>query len=188
MIGKVIAQLLTRDKWSSHEIGNKNLLKSIFAHIQLKYYMGKLTFYCLCCCISVSLSVLFSLFCSPSDPCFICQFPCFLRQIILLLPPLCSYVCAVRKWGEGGSHGWCGVVLGFVFKVKHDYNLMWQPDSQFWMPVRIPVLQGTGVLSSADHTWVRSSNHNCNSTVYPSPYVWNGFVHFCCNSLTQLRK
>ena len=85
-----------------------------------------------------------------------------------------------------GLHGWRGGVLGFLRKVNLSHYLICQPDSQFRIPVRLPVLQGTGESISADHTWVRSRIRDCDLTVYPTPYVQNGFVHFICHGSTQL--
>ena len=56
-----------------------------------------------------------------------------------------------EQMGGGGGHGWRGDILGFVCKVNLERDLMFQHDSQFWIPVRIPVLQGTGDSSSAYH-------------------------------------
>ena len=51
-----------------------------------------------------------------------------------------------------GSHGWIGGVLVFVGKVELARDLMFQPDDLIRIPVRLPVSQGTGESSSADHT------------------------------------
>ena len=105
MIGKVIAQLLTRDKWSSHEIGNKLILKSIFAHIQLKYYMGKLMFYCLCCCISVSPFVLFPFSVLRLIPALYANFPAFYAKLSCYYLPCVVTYAQCANGGRGGRMG-----------------------------------------------------------------------------------
>ena len=62
--------------------------------------------------------------------------------------------------GGGGGHGWRGGVLGFARKFKLARYLMCQPDSWFRVLVRIPIPQGTGGLSSVDHTRVQYYNRN----------------------------
>ena len=147
--------------------------------------------YCVHIYVGVSPSTpfgLFSVFCYPSDSCLISQIPCFLRQIIFVLASPCGNVCVIREWGGVGSHWWIGGVLVFVREVKLAHNLMCQLDSQFRISVWILVPQGTVYSSSADNTWVKSCKCECDSTVYPTLYVQNGFVHFIFHGLTQLRK
>ena len=86
------------------------------------------------------------------------------------------------------QQGWRVGVLCLVWKVNCACDLTFQPDYQFWFPVWIPVMQGTGGLSSADRTWIRSCNRDFNLTVYPSPYMRKGLVPFLWNSSTQLHK
>ena len=120
--------------------------------------------------------------------CFLLQFSCFLRWILLLLTFLHGTACTACKWCGVCSHGWCGGVLGSVREVKRACYLAYQPDSWFWIPVRLLVIQGNWESRSAYHTWVRYRNRDWNLTVYPHSYVCNEFVHFRFYSLTQLRK
>ena len=129
-----------------------------------------------------------------SNICFIHKFPCFLRRVISLLTSPCGIACAVCKWvevevgGGMGSYGWCEGILGFTRKFLLARDLMYQLDSQFRVPVRLPVPQGTGESISADHTWVKYRNSNWDLTVYPDLHVQTGFIHYCCHNLTQLRE
>ena len=125
----------------------------------------------------------------PSDPCFIHQFSCFLIRVLSLITSLCGIMCAVREFGGwGGSHGWHEGVLGFACEFKLAHDLMCQLDSWFRFLVRILILQGTGESIYADDTWVRYFNRGFHLTVYPTPYVQNGFVHFFCHGSTQFRE
>ena len=92
------------------------------------------------------------------------------------------------RMGGGGSHGWRGGVLGLVHVVTRARDLTCQPNPRFQIPVRIPVMQGTGSLISTDHMWVRSRNSDFNLSIYPPLYVKKGFVPFLCHGPTQLRE
>ena len=109
-----------------------------------------------------------------------CRFPLFLRRILSLLNSPCGTTRAVREWGGVG-----GGVLGLMCVVTRICNLICQPDSQFRIPVQIHVPQGTGDLSSAYHTWVRSHNRYYNLTVYPPRYVRKCFVYFIFHGSNQ---
>ena len=52
----------------------------------------------------------------------------------------------------------------------------------------VPVLQGNGEASSADHAEVRPRNRDCDPSINPVLHVRNGFVNFCCHELTQIRE
>ena len=101
------------------------------------------------------------------------------------LPPYVIVRVVCEAVGGGvGSHGWRRSVHGFAREIILACNLMCQPEAWCWVPVCPPVPQGTGELSSADHLWVWSCD--CDSTVYSTPHMRNGFVHFHCHDLTQI--
>ena len=102
--------------------------------------------------------------------------------------PVLYCVWCAQLGGGGGSHGWLGVNIGFMRKFNREFDLTCQPDSRFRIPVCLPVPQGTGGSSSADHMWVRSCDRDYDSTGYPTMYMKNGLVHFLCHGLTQLRE
>ena len=67
-------------------------------------------------------------------------------------------------------------------------NVFFQSKAQYWVPVCIPLPQGTGKSSSTDNAGVQICYHNCDLAVDPSTYVWNGFLKFFCHELTQIRE
>ena len=102
--------------------------------------------------------------------------PLFAQNYLATNFTVCYRVRGARMgWISGGSHGWCGFILGLVRKVKCAWNLTCQLDSWFRISVRISVMQGTGESISSNRTWVRSYNCDCDYIVYPPLYVWNGF-------------
>ena len=136
--------------------------------------------YCRCFFLNVTPVGFFLFFCFPSDPCYIRQFPWYVRRSISLLTSPCGTTCVVQEWGGGGGgwHGWRGGIPGLACKFKLVHNLLCQTDSWYRVPVRFPFPQRTGESISVDHTWVQSCNQDCDYTVYPTPYVRNGFIHF----------
>ena len=61
-------------------------------------------------------------------------------------------VCGALLWGlRWGSHGWQRIFCGCARKIILARNLLCQPESQCWVPVRFWVLQRTGSSSSEDH-------------------------------------
>ena len=130
----------------------------------------------------------FFVFRFPSNTCLIRQYTWFLSQVLSLLSSPYGIVCTVRKWGRMGLNGWLGGVLGFGQELNLARDLIGQPDSWLWVPLRISVPKGTRELISVDHTWIRSHNRNSNSTVYPLLYVWIEFVHFSFHNSNQLKK
>ena len=56
--------------------------------------------------------------------------------------------------GEGGVTGVAKIVHGLASKMILAHYLLCQPEARCQVPVRIPVLQGTGKSNSADHEWV----------------------------------
>ena len=86
------------------------------------------------------------------------------------------------------SHGRSRGVLGLRRKNILACNLMCQPESQFWVPVRLPVQQGTGESSSVDNLWVQYCDCGCDLTVYPYSHVQYGFVHFHCHDPNKIHK
>ena len=97
----------------------------------------------------------FTVFCLV--PPFYANFPDFYAKLYpYLFPrvvPCTLWMNGGREGGKGrvGSHGCHGVFLGLVHAVTRACGLTCQPDSRFQTPVRLPVLQGTGELSSADN-------------------------------------
>ena len=89
-------------------------------------------------------------------------------------------------WGGVGYHGWRGGVLVYVQTFKRACILTCQIDSQLRIPVRLHIPQRNGESSSKDHMWVRSCNCDLDLTIYPPPYVKNGFVLFQWHGSTQL--
>ena len=87
-----------------------------------------------------------------------------------------------------GYLGWSGGILGLVRVFNQAWILTWQPDSWCRIPVQIPFPQGTGDLSSADHSWIGPCNVDFNLIVYPPPYLRKGFFPFLCHDSTQLRE
>ena len=167
----------------------KKIQKSTFIQYSMFTYKKGLLCYYLCCRLCVSSFGSFPIFCFPSDPWFLRLFPFFLRQILLLLYPPGGTTCTVHEWGGGGvSQGWRVGVLGLLCLVKCAWNSTCQPDSLFWIPVRIPVLKGTGESISADHTWVIYCNSDCYSTVYSPLWLRNVFFPFLCYGSTQLHE
>ena len=75
--------------------------------------------------------------------------------------------CARCATGGGGSLGWSGGVLGLVSVFNGLWSSTFQPNSQFWIPVRILLPQCTRVPSSAYHLWAEPCNSDRNSIVYP---------------------
>ena len=53
--------------------------------------------------------------------------------------------------------------------------------------LRFPVLQGTWETSSVDHTEIQSLDSDCDPIINPYTHVLNGFLHFLCHNLTQIR-
>ena len=114
----------------------------------------------------------------PSDPCFLRQNTCFTCQNTVLPWFLFAVLRAVHDCGRGGYLGWRGGVLGLVRIFKWAYSLTYQPDSQLQIPVRFPFPQETKDPSSTDHLLIEPHNSDCDSTIYPPPYLWKGFFHF----------
>ena len=85
---------------------------------------------------------------------------------------------AVHGGGGGGSRGWLGGVLGLVRVFSRACSLICQQDSRFHIPARLPFLQGTGELISADHLWIGPRNSNCNPFVYLPPYLQKRVLPF----------
>ena len=137
----------------------------------------------LCYCIFLSLyKFAFCFYFRPISALY-ANLPAFYSGFFLYRLTSCVVARAVRKWGGGvggvGSHGWHISARGFVQEIILARDLMCQPEAQWQVPVQILVLQVTGESISADHSWVRSNNHNFNSAVYPAPHVRNGFIHIC---------
>ena len=126
----------------------------------------------------------FSVF--PSGPFFLRQYPCFVLQNPILPCFLRAVPRAAREWREGVSHGWRVGAPGLVHVFNWAGVLTYQNYSQFRIPFRIPLPQGTGEPISADHSWVGHCDGNYDSTVYPPPYLRQGLVPFLCHESTQL--
>ena len=130
------------------------------------------------------------------NPCFVCQYPhSLLRNISSLYHRwLYLYVAmerARRAWMRGGGRGHTGEkknVRRFACKVIMVRNLLCQPKAWCWVSVQIPVPQGTGELSPADHVWVWPRDRNWNPTVNPDSQVQNGLIYFWCHESTKIRK
>ena len=161
----------------------------------IKSYKNTLMCYYLCCCLCVSSFGLFTVFL------FYVWYLLFTPVSLIFTPNSLATNApkwfrmrdAQMRWGWGGgdrvgSHGWNGGVLGLVHEAKHACDLTFEPNSQIQTPVWLPIPQGIGESSSADHMWVRYCSRDWNLIVYPPPYVQNGLVPFLCHGLTQLRE
>ena len=121
-----------------------------------------------------------------SDPWFFHRCLYFLRRNPLLLV---SHVLYHKRCTSGeGVHGWCGDVPGLIRVFTQACDLTSQPDYRFRIPVQLLFPQGTGELSSADHTWIISCNCDFDLAVCPPPYVQKRFFPFICHGSTQLRE
>ena len=90
------------------------------------------------------------------------------------------------QWGRrGGYLGWCRGILGLGRVFNRACSLTFQPDSWFWIPVRLLLPQGTGEPSSVDHSWVGPRNGDCDSEFYPPLYLQKGLFYFLCHESTQ---
>ena len=85
-------------------------------------------------------------------------------------------------------HGCRRVVCGFTRGIILDHNLMRQPEARCQVPVRLPVLQGTGESISADPGLVLSRDRDCNPKIYPASHMQNGLIHFRCHESAQICK
>ena len=59
-------------------------------------------------------------------------------------------------------------------------NLLRQDKDRSRFLVWLLVLQGTGEERSANHAVVRPHETDYNPDVYPTMYLWKGFLEFCC--------
>ena len=112
----------------------KTLLFTIYSVVFASPILGRLPF----SCFPVR-SLLFtpvSLICTPKS----------LTNIFPCVVPHARYVNGV------GSPGWRGGVPDLICIFTRAYGLTCQPDSQLWIPVRLPFPQGTGESGSMDHT------------------------------------
>ena len=106
----------------------------------------------------------------------------------------CLWPCreqVVHEWGRGGegSYGRKKLIRGFGREIILAHNLLCQPKDWFRVPVWLPVLQGTGKLTSMDHNmWVLLCNRTCDTNVNPASHVQTGFIHFRFHESTQIRK
>ena len=64
----------------------------------------------------------------------------------------CSTAHGARVEVGEGSHEWCGGVPCLIHVLNQGGGLIYQPDSWLWISVRLPLPQGTGESSSADHS------------------------------------
>ena len=79
-------------------VNDMNLMPTYFLFIT--FNKKALLCYYLCCRFRVS--SFGSFFSFPSDPYFLCWFPCFLRRILSLLISPCGTACAVHEWAGWG--------------------------------------------------------------------------------------
>ena len=146
--------------------------------IFLSWYNNSLIFmtliiYPLCCLIYVYSFGLFPIFLS--YPCFLCQYPCFIFQNLVLPFFLRAVPRAVRKWG-GVSLGWRGGIPDLLYVFIQAVILTCQSNSWFQIPVRLPFLQGTGELSSADHSQVGPRNADVIAQFSFQQKVWERYM------------
>ena len=80
------------------------------------------------------------------------------------------------------------IVRGCAREIILARDLLHQAEARCRVPVRLPVPQGTGELSSVDHSWVGPRDRNCAQTVNPATHVQNGFIHFRCHESTQIHE
>ena len=83
-----------------------------------------------------------------------------------------------------GSRWWWCFLCECARKIILAHNLLRQADTQSWVPIHLPVPQGTGEASSTYHTLVWPSDRNCDIDVDPTTLVWNGLLDFFCHELT----
>ena len=98
-------------------------------------------------------------------PTLYASLPHFYYKLFIYGLPPCGAQCANEGGGGVGSHGWYRSVCVFAHKIILSRNLMFQIKAQCQVPFRIPVPQGTGELSFMDHSWVKSCDCDCDSTV-----------------------
>ena len=156
----------------------------------------KLLFYSLCCnpWISSFESFPFFLFSHPI-PDFYADIPALYANITALYAKIPWYLVFYVQYRARCAIGGGGGVPWVVWRCPWPRTLFnqaggltCQPNSRFRASFRIPFPQGTGGFSSVDHSWVRPCNDDLDSTVYPPPYLWQGFRHFCCHDSTQLQE
>ena len=106
------------------------------------------TLLCYFLCWSLSVSPCWSYF--RPIPALYANIPAFYSKIF---PSSATVDCRTRgaRMRGGGSHGWRRIVCGFARKIILARNIMCQPEAQCHVLVQLPVPQGTGESSSADH-------------------------------------
>ena len=151
--------------------------------------------------MSVTFFLLFSVR-FPSDPCFILQITCFLRQyfppyysalvthgvVVLILSQFVgSDRSRVMRKLEGGSFWWRKILRGCTRKIILVRDLLRQAEAKSRVPLWLPVLHITLEASYTDHERVWPCYRYYDLVVNPVTHVLKGFVHFCCHELTQTR-
>ena len=125
-------------------------------------------------------------------PAFYGDIPDFYTRIPFYSFTACCTARALRKWkrvGWGmGYPGWHGGIPGLVRVFTQACVLTRQHNFRFRIPVRLPFPQGNWELKSVGHQWLGFRDRNCDVTIYPLPYLREGFIPFWCRDLTQLRK
>ena len=143
-----------------------------------------------------------------SNPCFIYRNPWFsCRQLSTssTLPAIyvgrSTYIVFCTRTrrayerfvNEGG--GGCRIIqMGkyiYIWMCAGNYSgvcLLIYSKSQSMVPLRSPVPQRTGEASSTDHVVVQFRDHNYDSVVDPSMYVWKGFLKFFRHILIQISE
>ena len=123
-----------------------------------------------------------------SDPWFILQ---YLSSVFHhWLDPFVAMdsVRAVQKFGGGGSHRWWKIFCGCAREIIMACNLLRQAEAQCQVLVRLPVLQGTGEVNSANNFIWRPCDRDCDTSINPSTHMKNGFIYFLCHELAQICK
>ena len=95
----------------------------------------------------------------------------------------------MRGRGGGGGYGFIQVVkylYGCARKIILVHNLLHQSEARSWVPSLDLGPSGYCNMNSAYHVGVQPRDFNCDHSVDPTTYLWNGFLDFCCYDSTYI--
>ena len=152
--------------------------------------MEMLMFYSLCCCrLCVSSFRKYPVF-LVSLPIldFYANIPALYANILCYLGFYVRYRARCAAGRRGGSLGSLGDIIGLVRVFIWVCSLICQPHYRFRIPTWLTFLQGNGDPISADHSWVWPRDGDCDSYIYPPPYLQKMFGTFLCYDSNQLQE